>query len=334
MVTGASRGIGRAVADRLAAKGAHVALLARSHHEVSEAAQELTRGGVRAIGLRADVTRREEVDAAFEEVRNRLGPPTLLVNNAGLFSAVGPLWEVDPQAWWRDVEVSLRGTFLCSRASLRSMIPGGRGRILNMTSLAGTRPSPHATAYACAKAGVFRLTEGLAGEAASHGVHVFSIGPGFVRTAMTQGVLETGWLPEMQAVPPDAWVGPERVADLVVLIATGRADALSGRFPVRARRHRGPDPTGGGDPSGGPVHGPAAQVARRHWPPISVRGPAGRRARWPGHADQHDGATRRFAAIRPPPRRAPHCPRCFAGNEGVHDGLVTWEPGAASERGR
>jgi NAD(P)-dependent dehydrogenase (short-subunit alcohol dehydrogenase family) len=197
---------------------------------VAEAAAALTRDGVRALGLRADVTRGEEVDAAFEEVHDRLGPPTLLVNNAGLFSAVGPLWEVDPEAWWRDVEVSLRGTFLCSRAALRSMIPGGRGRILNMTSLAGTRPSPHATAYACAKAGVFRLTEGLAEEAASHGVQVFSIGPGFVRTAMTRRVLETGWLPEMQAVPPDAWVGPERVADLVVLIATGRADALSGRF--------------------------------------------------------------------------------------------------------
>jgi NAD(P)-dependent dehydrogenase (short-subunit alcohol dehydrogenase family) len=233
VVTGASRGIGRAVAGRLAAEGADVALLARSHHMVTEAAAALTRGGVRALGLRADVTRREEVDAAFEQVRHQLGPPTLLVNNAGLFSAVGPLWEVDPEAWWRDVEVSLRGTFLCSRAGLRSMIRGGGGRILNVTSLAGTRPSPHATAYACAKAGVFRLTEGLAEEAASHGVRVFSIGPGWVRTAMTRGVLETDlarWLPEMRAVPPDAWVGPDRIADLVVVIATGRADALSGRY--------------------------------------------------------------------------------------------------------
>jgi NAD(P)-dependent dehydrogenase (short-subunit alcohol dehydrogenase family) len=230
VVTGASRGIGRAVTERLAAEGADVALLARSQHEVAEAAAALTRDGVRALGLRADVTRGEEVDAAFQEVSDRLGPPTLLVNNAGLFSAVGPLWEVDPEAWWRDVEVSLRGTFLCSRAALRWMLLGGRGRILNMTSLAGTRPSPHATAYACAKAGVFRLTEGLAEEAACHGVRVFSIGPGWVRTAMTRGVLQTGRLPEMQAVPPDAWVAPERVADLVVLIATGRADALSGRF--------------------------------------------------------------------------------------------------------
>jgi NAD(P)-dependent dehydrogenase (short-subunit alcohol dehydrogenase family) len=233
VVTGASRGIGRAVAGRLAAEGAHVALLARSHREVTAAAAALTRGGVRALGLRADVTRGEEVDAAFEEIRHQLGPPTLLVNNAGLFSAVGPLWEVDPETWWRDVEVSLRGTFLCSRAALRSMIRGGGGRILNMTSLAGTRPSPHATGYACAKAGVFRLTEGLAEEAASHGVRVFSIGPGWVRTAMTAGLLDSDlarWLPAMRAVPPDAWAGPERVADLVVLIATGRADALSGRY--------------------------------------------------------------------------------------------------------
>jgi NAD(P)-dependent dehydrogenase (short-subunit alcohol dehydrogenase family) len=126
VVTGASRGIGRAVAERLAAAGADVALLARSHREVAEAAAALSRDGVRALGLRADVTRRDEVDAAFQEVSDRLGPPTLLVNNAGRFSAVGPTWEVDPEAWWRDVEVSLRGTFLCSRAALRSMIPGGR----------------------------------------------------------------------------------------------------------------------------------------------------------------------------------------------------------------
>jgi len=110
-VTGASRGIGRAVPEGLSAEGANVALLARSHHEVAEAAAALTRGGVRALGLRADVTRGEEVDAAFEDVRDQLGPPTLLVNNAGLFSAVGPVWEVDPEVWWRDVEVSLRGTF-------------------------------------------------------------------------------------------------------------------------------------------------------------------------------------------------------------------------------
>jgi NAD(P)-dependent dehydrogenase (short-subunit alcohol dehydrogenase family) len=233
VVTGASRGIGRAVAERLAAEGADVALLARSHHEVAEAAATLTRCGVRSLGLRADVTRGEEVDAAFEEVRDRLGPPTLLVNNAGLFSAVGPVWEVDPEAWWRDVEVSLRGTFLCSRAALRSMIPGRGGRILNMVSLSGTRPSPHATGYACAKAGVFRLTEGLAEETGAYGVRVFSIGPGFVRTAMTNRVIETDqgrWLPEMAAVPAEGWVGPEQVADLVVAIATGRADALSGRF--------------------------------------------------------------------------------------------------------
>lgn len=97
VVTGASRGIGRAVAERLAAEGADVALLARSYHEVAEAAAALKRGGVRALGLRADVTRGEDVDAAFEEVRDRLGPPRLVMNNAGLFSAVGPVWEVDPE---------------------------------------------------------------------------------------------------------------------------------------------------------------------------------------------------------------------------------------------
>jgi NAD(P)-dependent dehydrogenase (short-subunit alcohol dehydrogenase family) len=99
VVTGASRGIGRAVAERLAAEGADVALLARSRHEVAQAPAALKRGDVRALGLRADVRRSEDVDAAFEDSPNRLGPPTVLVNNAGLFSAIGPVWKVDPKAW-------------------------------------------------------------------------------------------------------------------------------------------------------------------------------------------------------------------------------------------
>jgi NAD(P)-dependent dehydrogenase (short-subunit alcohol dehydrogenase family) len=99
VVTGASRGIGRAVAERLAAEGADVALLARSRHEVAQAAAALKRGDVRALGLRADVRRSEDVDVAFEDIRNQLGPPTLLVNSAGLFSAIGPVRKVDPKAW-------------------------------------------------------------------------------------------------------------------------------------------------------------------------------------------------------------------------------------------
>lgn len=234
VVTGASRGIGRAIAERLAGSGAAVAVLARSAGGLEETAEAIAESGGRALAVRADVTRPEEVGAAFARVEKELGPPSLLVNNAATLSAIGPTWEVDPEAWWRDVEVGVRGAFLCSRAVLPGMVRRGEGRIVNVTSLYGSRPSPYTTSYACAKAALFRLTEGLAEEARAHGVKVFAISPGWVRTEMTKALIESEagrrWLPGLQAIPEDEWVGPERAAELVVFLASGRGDALSGRY--------------------------------------------------------------------------------------------------------
>lgn len=234
IVTGASRGIGRAIAERLARAGAAVAVVARSVEGLERTAEAIAGAGGRALPVPADVTRREQVEAAVARVERELGPPSLLVNNAATLSAIGPTWEVDPEAWWRDVEVSLRGALLCSRAVLPGMVERGRGRIVNVTSLYGTRASPYTTSYACAKAAVFRLTEGLAEELRPHGVAVFAISPGWVRTEMAEALVgsEAGrrWLPELQAMPEEAWIGPERAADLVVFLASGKGDALTGRY--------------------------------------------------------------------------------------------------------
>jgi NAD(P)-dependent dehydrogenase (short-subunit alcohol dehydrogenase family) len=234
VVTGGGRGIGRAIAERLAAEGAAVAVVARSVGQLADTVLGIEHAGGEAFAAPADVTRREQVEEVLERVEEGLGPVSLLVNNAASLSVVGPTWEVDSDAWWRDVEVSLRGAFLCSRAVLRGMIRRGGGRIVNVTSLFGARPSPYTTGYACAKAAMFRLSEGLAEEGRPHGIRVFSISPGWVRTAMTNRLIhsEEGrkWLPELSGLPEQEWVGPERAAALVAFLASGAGDKLSGRY--------------------------------------------------------------------------------------------------------
>ena len=192
VVTGGSRGIGKAIADALRESGAEVTSLSLSE-------------GV-------DVTDRTAVAAAFAE----LGAVDLLVNNAGTMDAIGPSWEVDPDDWRRDIETSLFGAFNCSRAVLPGMIERGTGRIVNVSSGVATRAYPHASAYAAAKAALRSFTQSLAAETADHGIAVFAISPGFVWTAMTERLRDSPWFPGLRLAEP------ERAG------ASGRARAAAG----------------------------------------------------------------------------------------------------------
>jgi 3-oxoacyl-[acyl-carrier protein] reductase len=230
VVTGGGRGLGRTVAQSLARAGAAVAVVARSDNELWETEAIIRRQAGRVVALPADVTEQAAVERVVRETERRLGSITVLVNNAGTCSAIGPAWEVDPDRWQRDVENSLLGTFLCARAVLPGMIERRMGRIINVSSYAAIRATPHITAYGSAKAAVLHLTNSLAAEAKPHGVAVFAITPGRVRTAMTHNMLNSPsgrkWL-DMQG---DEWLPPERAADLVVFLSSGRGDTLSGRF--------------------------------------------------------------------------------------------------------
>lgn len=234
VVTGGGRGIGGATALALAAEGAAVGVLARTQTEIDEVAGSIQEDGRKALAVTADVTVESQVDHALSAIANELGPIDLLVNNAGGGSAIGPVWEVDAEEWWSTVEVNLRSVFLCSRAVLPGMIERGRGRIVNVSSGLALRPMPNGTPYTVAKAAALRFTDSLALEVAPHGINVFAASPGLVRTAMTDYLIESEagkrWLPQMQHVRESMWVPVEKGAALIVAIAAGDADALSGRY--------------------------------------------------------------------------------------------------------
>ena len=165
-----------------------------------------------------------------------LGPVDLLVNNAGQFGPIGPIAATDPDEWWQALEVNLRGPLCCARAVLPGMLTRQRGRIVNVSSGAGFAAIPMLSAYAVSKAALYRLSENLAAETRGHGVMVFAIDPGLVRTAMSESALSCGepgieqWFTDAFASQED--VSTEPAATLVVYLASGAADVLSGRYIV------------------------------------------------------------------------------------------------------
>jgi NAD(P)-dependent dehydrogenase (short-subunit alcohol dehydrogenase family) len=224
LVTGASAGIGRYVAEGLAARGAAVAGLARTADRLSVAMTEVAEAtGARTLAVAADVTDREAVLAAVQQVTAELGPVDLLVNNAGLIDAAEvPLWEADPDQWWQVVESQVRGPFLLAHAVVPTMVARGGGRVIGLASGLGTRGSDVYSAYSAGKTAQMRITEGIALAGAEHGVRAFDLAPGVVDTEMTRAM-------PMHAGRTE-WTRPEDVVDLVVAIATGELDAWSGRF--------------------------------------------------------------------------------------------------------
>ena len=219
LVTGGGRGIGAAIARVLAEAGMRVAVSARSRDQVEEVAGEI--GG---LALVADVSRQEDVDAMVAETERELGPIDLLVNNAGVPDwERAPIWETDAERWWDVFEINVRGVYLGCRAVAGEMAARGRGRIVNMASGSAYLPASNpdaGTAYGPSKAAVHRFSEVLAVQLRPRGVFVFSMSPGLVKTAMTEG-----WFSD------DApWTPPELAPRLVRAFASGRLDTLAGRY--------------------------------------------------------------------------------------------------------
>jgi 3-oxoacyl-[acyl-carrier protein] reductase len=214
LVTGGGRGIGAGIARELADAGMGVAVSARSADEVGAVAREI--GG---LAVTADVSRREDVERLVVEVERELGPVDLLVANAGIAGWESVTWELAPEEWWQVLEVNVLGVYLCCRAVIPRMLERGGGRIVITGSGAAYLPSARNAAYAASKAAVWRFGEILAHQLDGR-VPVFVISPGLVRTDMTD-----------PNFPDDApWTPPELAPQLVRVLASGRADALAGRY--------------------------------------------------------------------------------------------------------
>lgn len=214
LVTGGGRGIGRNIALELAAAGARVAVAARTADEIRETAEEI--GG---LAIECDVSDREAVERMVEQVEATFGRIDLLVANAGTSVREEAAWDLDPADWWRVFEVNVLGTYLCCRAAIPGMLARGAGRIVNVASGAAYLPGVSSTAYSASKAAVHRFSETLALQLEPHGIPVFSISPGLVRTRMTEGFGEDA-----------PWTPPELAPKLVRALASGRLDRLAGRY--------------------------------------------------------------------------------------------------------
>jgi len=173
------------IAEQQARAGAKVALLARTSGESRPPLRRSPpKGEPRAYAT--DIVDRDAVETVFATIERDLGPVSLLTNNAGSFTAFGPIWSVDPDAWWRDIEVNVRGTFHCCRAAIPRMLARKRGRVINMVGGGTATSFPNGSGYATSKAGLLRFTECVSDTLTDSGVLVFAMDPGLVRTAMTE----------------------------------------------------------------------------------------------------------------------------------------------------
>jgi NAD(P)-dependent dehydrogenase (short-subunit alcohol dehydrogenase family) len=213
LVTGGGRGIGANIARELTSAGARVAIASRSSDELENVAYEIG-----AYPVVADVSRRDSVDELVRNVESNLGPIDVLCANAGVASRDERAWEADPAEWWRTFEVNVLGVFLCCRAVIPGMLSRGRGRIVITGSGAAYLPGSSNTAYSASKAAVWRFGEVLARQLEGR-IPVFVFSPGLVQTRMTS------WAPDNAP-----WTPPQLAPKLVRVLASGRADALAGRY--------------------------------------------------------------------------------------------------------
>ncbi|HYL22192.1 MAG TPA: SDR family oxidoreductase [Gemmatimonadales bacterium] len=231
VVTGGGRGIGRAIGRALADAGARVALLARSAAELADTVRLVEERGGRAQAFPLDVTDAAAVAGTLGAVARDLGPVDVLVNNAATFGPIGPIWETDAGEWWRTMDVNVRGPLLCLQAVLPEMVARRRGKIINVVT--GTSPRPYFSAYLASKTALIRLTECVAREVRPFGIAVFAMGPGTVRTAMSEGPLQSAagrqWLPWVRRIFDEGLdLPPERATALALTLASGAADVLTG----------------------------------------------------------------------------------------------------------
>ncbi len=229
LVTGGSRGIGRAIVETLAAGGAQVALASRSLEQSQATAQEIAaQSGARIQGYAVDVADPAQAKALVEQVIADFGRLDILVNNAGT-TRDNLILRMDEQDWDIVLDTNLKGTFNCSKAALRSMLKQRYGRIVNVSSVSGLAGQAGQANYSASKAGMIGLSKALAREVGSRGITVNVIAPGFVPTALTADLPENLKTQSLSQIPLGRWGEPGEIAAAVAFLASEKASYITGQ---------------------------------------------------------------------------------------------------------
>jgi 3-oxoacyl-[acyl-carrier protein] reductase len=229
IVTGGTRGIGRAISLHMARAGAQLVI---NYHSNDEAAEEVS-GEIKALGgesilVKGDVAKAETAQRLVDEATKVFGKLDVLVNNAGR-TADNLLLRMSEDDWDSVIETNLRGTFLCTKASLPHMLRRRWGRIINITSVGGLVGNAGQSNYSAAKAGQIGFTRSLSREMASRGITVNAVAPGIVKTAMTQILTEAQWEAILARIPMGRDGKPEEIAPIVTFLASDEASYLTGQ---------------------------------------------------------------------------------------------------------
>jgi 3-oxoacyl-[acyl-carrier protein] reductase len=228
LVTGGARGIGRAIAERLARKGVDLAIADVSLESAEEAVRELSALGIRAGALKLDVSKSDEVAAAFAKIVSDFGRLDIVINNAGI-TRDGLILRMKEEDWDAVIDVNLKGVFLCSKEAVKVMVKQKYGRIVNIASVVAFMGNPGQANYSASKAGIVGLTKTTAREYASRGITVNAVAPGFIATAMTDALAESVRQEMLKSIPCGTFGTVEDVANAVLFLASAASGYITGQ---------------------------------------------------------------------------------------------------------
>jgi 3-oxoacyl-[acyl-carrier protein] reductase len=228
LVTGGARGIGKAIAENFAKKGAHLVIADISLESAEETASQLASGGSRTLALSLDVSKSENVATAFEKIIAEFGRIDIVINNAGI-TKDGLILRMKEEDWDAVININLKGVFLCAKEAVKYMVKQRYGRIVNIASVVAFMGNPGQANYSASKAGIVGLTKTIAREYASRGITVNAVAPGFISTAMTDGLPDNVRQEMLKSIPVGSFGSVEDVANAVAFLAAPDTGYITGQ---------------------------------------------------------------------------------------------------------